>query len=140
MSKILKYFTKEDVQIQQDLNNIHLKNANLKPQLSTSLMVQWLGIHLPMQETRVQTLVQEDSRCCEAMKPMHLNYWAREARLPKPEHSRACAPQEKSPQWEARTLRLKSSLHSRQLEKPTRSDGDPAQPERNTVLKKENHN
>ena len=92
-----------------------------------------------MQETWVQTLVQEDSRCCEATKPVRLNYWAREARLPKPEHSRACAPQEKSPQWEARTLRLKGSLHSRQLEKPTHSDGDAAQPEINTVLKKENN-
>ena len=51
MSKLLKHFTKEDVQIQQDLNNIHLENANLKPQLSTSLVVQWLRIYLPMQET-----------------------------------------------------------------------------------------
>ena len=51
ISKLLKHFTKEDVQIQQDLNNIYLENANLKPQLSTSLVVQWLRIYLPMQET-----------------------------------------------------------------------------------------
>ena len=123
-SKWAKYWytllvTKEDVQIQQDLKNIHLENANLKPQLSTSLMARWLGIHLPMQKTWVQTLVQEDSRCCEATKPwVRLNYWARDPQLPKPEHSRACAPQqEQPPRCEAHTPCLESSLHSTQLEK-----------------------
>ena len=31
----------------------------------TSLVVQWLRICLPKQETRVQPLVWEDSTCCE---------------------------------------------------------------------------
>ena len=35
----------------------------------TSLVVQWLRIRLPMQGTRVQSLVQEDSTCCQATKP-----------------------------------------------------------------------
>ena len=41
----------------------------------TSLMVQWLGIHLPMQRTGVQSLVQEDPPCRGATKPVHPNYW-----------------------------------------------------------------
>ena len=28
-------------------------------------MVQWLRIHLPMQGTRVRSLVREDSTCCK---------------------------------------------------------------------------
>ena len=34
-------------------------------------MVQWLRIHLPMQGTGVQSLVQEDPTCHKATKPMH---------------------------------------------------------------------
>ena len=42
----------------------------------TSLVVQWLRIHLPVQGTRVWSLVQEDPTCCEATKPVRHNYWA----------------------------------------------------------------
>ena len=42
----------------------------------TSLVVQWLKIHLPMQETWVQSLVQEDSTCHTAAKPTHHSYRA----------------------------------------------------------------
>ena len=38
------------------------------------LVVQWLGIHLPMQGTRVRSLVQEDFTHHWAMKPVHHNY------------------------------------------------------------------
>ena len=31
-------------------------------------MVQWIGIHLPVQGTQVQSLVQEDSRATEQLK------------------------------------------------------------------------
>ena len=34
-----------------------------------SLVAQWLRIHLPMQGTRVQALVQEDPTCHGATKP-----------------------------------------------------------------------
>ena len=34
----------------------------------TSLMVQWMGIHLPIQGTQVQSLVWEDSTCVGATK------------------------------------------------------------------------
>ena len=42
----------------------------------TSLVAQWLRIHLPMQGTQVQSLVREDPTCCRATKPVHHNYWA----------------------------------------------------------------
>ena len=40
----------------------------------TSLVTQWLRIHLPMQGTRVRALVREDPTCCGATKPMCHNY------------------------------------------------------------------
>ena len=42
----------------------------------TSLVVQWLRIHLPVQGTWVRSLVQEDPTCRGATKPMRHNYWA----------------------------------------------------------------
>ena len=39
-----------------------------------SLVAQWQRILLPMQETWVQSLVQEDPTCCRTKKPMHHNY------------------------------------------------------------------
>ena len=39
----------------------------------SSLVAQWLRIRLPMQETRVQSLVQEDPTCCRATKPVSHN-------------------------------------------------------------------
>ena len=44
--------------------------------LRTSLLVQWIRIRLPMQATQVQSLVQEDSICNGAMKPVSHNYEA----------------------------------------------------------------
>ena len=41
----------------------------------TSLVVQWLRIHLPMQRTRVQFLVEELRSCHGATKAMSHNYW-----------------------------------------------------------------
>ena len=40
----------------------------------TSLVVQWLRIHLPMEGTRVQSLVQQDSTYCGATEPVSYNY------------------------------------------------------------------
>ena len=39
-------------------------------------MVQWIGIHLPIQGTWVWSLVWKDSTCHGATKPMHHHYWA----------------------------------------------------------------
>ena len=38
----------------------------------TSLVVQWIGLCLPMQGTGVRSLVQEDPTCLGATKPMQL--------------------------------------------------------------------
>ena len=38
-----------------------------------SLVAQWLGVHLPMQGTRVQALVQEDPTCHGATGPVRHN-------------------------------------------------------------------
>ena len=40
----------------------------------TSLLAQWLRIHLPMQGTWVRYLVQEEPTCRGATKPMYHNY------------------------------------------------------------------
>ena len=60
-----------------------------------------------MQETWVWSLVQEGPTCCGAAKPAHLSYWAcvpelrscncwaHVAQLPKPEHPRARAMQQR---------------------------------------------
>ena len=71
-----------------------------------SLVVQWLRIRLPMQETWVRALVQEDPTCRGATKPVRHNYWA--CALEPVSHNywtcmpRAHAPQQAEPlQWEA---------------------------------------
>ena len=46
----------------------------LKPVFRASLVVQWLRIRLPMQETRVRALVWKDPTCRGATKPVHHNY------------------------------------------------------------------
>ena len=47
-----------------------------KESLGTSLVAQWLRIHLPMQGTWVRALVREDPTCGRATKPMRHNYWS----------------------------------------------------------------
>ena len=54
-----------------------------------SLVVQWLGIRLPIQGTRVRALVREDPTCCRAMKPVH--------HTTEPAHLRARAAQQETP-------------------------------------------
>ena len=69
-----------------------------KSESRASLVVQWLRICLPMQETRVRALVWEDPTCRGATRPMSHNYWACA--------SEACAQQQERPrQWEARAPR-----------------------------------
>ena len=86
----------------------------LKINRETSLVLQWLRVCLPMQGTWVRSLVQQDSTCCGAAKPVchnywtcalepsGCNYWAHMPQVLKAVHPRACAlQQEKPPQWEA---------------------------------------
>ena len=42
--------------------------------IGTSLVVQWIRIHLPMQGTQVSALVWEDPTCRRAAKPMSHYY------------------------------------------------------------------
>ena len=70
-------------------------------------MVQWLSISLPMQVTRVQSLVQEGPTCHRATDPV-LNPLALEPHT---------LQQEKPPQRETLTPQVESSHHSLQLGK-----------------------
>ena len=69
----------------------------------------------PMQETWVQSLIQEDSTCHGATEPMLHSYWAGapepwKLQILKPVHPRTSAPQQEKPQqWETCTLQLESS-------------------------------
>ena len=45
-----------------------------KVETGTSLVAQWLRIHLPVQGTRVRALVREDPTCRGATKPACHNY------------------------------------------------------------------
>ena len=72
----------------------------------TSLVAQWLRICLPMQGTRVWSLVREDATCRRATKAVYHNYGA--CALEPTSHNywahtpRAQAPQQEKPlQWEA---------------------------------------
>ena len=51
--------------------NITTLKGNMKNIIGTSLVVQRLGVCLPMQGTWVLSLVQEDPTCCGATKPIH---------------------------------------------------------------------
>ena len=52
------------------------KESNWKRKVGASLVAQWWRIRLPMQETRVLSLVWEDCTCHGATKSMHHNYWS----------------------------------------------------------------
>ena len=65
-------------------------------------MVQWIGIHLPMQGTQVQSLVWKDSSCCRAVKPV--------GQATESTHSKVHASQQEKPQQgEAYALRLEKA-------------------------------
>ena len=54
----------------------HAALAAVTHQGKTSLVVQWFRISLPIQGTRVRSLVSEDAACHGVTKPVHHNYWA----------------------------------------------------------------
>ena len=61
-------------------------------------MVQWLGIHLPMQETWVGSLVQENPTRHGVTKLTRHNYWARAPQLEEPRRREVCARYREQPQ------------------------------------------
>ena len=76
-----------------------------------------------MQETWIQSLIQEDPTYCRATKPIHHNYWACALEL--------MLHNEKPQQWEAHAPQLERSSRSPQLEKSPCSSKDPARPQIN---------
>ena len=54
--------------------NPRMLKSHLKWFSRASLVAQWLRICLPMQETGVRDLVQEDPTCRRATKPVSHNY------------------------------------------------------------------
>ena len=75
----------------------HLTALLSKEGERTSLVVQWLRIHLPRQGTRVPSLVWDDSTCCGAAVPMRHSLWAHVLQLLKPTSLRARALQQERP-------------------------------------------
>ena len=95
-------------------SHVYSNRSLLRVYCQASLMVQWWRIHLPMQETRIQSLTREDPPSCGVTKLMHHNYWSlhsgtQELQLPSPcaTAAEACMPraraarQETPLQWPA---------------------------------------
>ena len=82
----------------------------------TSLVVQWIRIHLLMHRTWIWALLREDSIRCGATKPMYQTYWGRELQLLRPSAviTEACEPLLRNKKSQ---LQLESSAHLLQLEK-----------------------
>ena len=83
----------------------------IKNGTGTSLVVQRLRIHLPMQGTRDRALVRKSRGATKpvrhnywacTLEPMSHNYWAHKPQLLKPAHLQPVLCNEKPPQWEAR--------------------------------------
>ena len=70
-----------------------------------------------MQETWIQSLIQEDPTYCRATKPIHHNYWACALEL--------MLHNEKPQQWEAHAPQLESTPCPPQLEKASTQQGRP---------------
>ena len=74
----------------------HLEDSGFLFFNRTSLVVQGLGVLLPMQGTWVQSLVQEDSTCHGATKSVCHNYGARAPQLLEPECREPTLPSRRS--------------------------------------------
>ena len=59
---------------QETASQIALRNCSQEVREGASVVVQWLGIRLPMQGTRVRVLVREDPTCHGETKPVHHTY------------------------------------------------------------------
>ena len=116
---------------------ICLRITHYKRQPSeTPLVVQWLRICLPMQGSRVQSLVQKDPTCLRAAKPMSHGAWALEPVLwnkrrhhsEKPEHcNQRVAPAHRN--WRKSTCSNEDSVQQKEKKKKKtafcRSQGKP---------------
>ena len=68
------YISKTDFFKKQQQLEYHTLLTKIIKKPGTSLVVQWIRIRLPMQETWVRSLVWEDSTFCIATKPVCHNY------------------------------------------------------------------
>ena len=127
----------------EDITNkvLRVMRSCWKRNLGASLAAQWWRIPLPVQETRVRSLIQEDHTCHVAARPlMRHSCWACALESGSPEAY--ALQQDRPPQWEApacqlerrsRSLQLESSPHSPQVEKSPSSNEDPVQPRINKI-------
>ena len=106
-----------------------------------SLLVQRIRIHLSMQETRDQSLVQEDPTCCVATKSVCRSFWARALepgscnhRSPHALENTLC--NNRSHCNEKPMHRNERSLYLPQPAKSLGSSKDPAQPKLNNKTQK----
>ena len=80
MDKFLKRYTlrrlnQEEIEnMNRQITSTEIETVIKKLPAGTALVAEWLRIHLPMQGTQVQSLVQEDPTCCRATKLVHHNY------------------------------------------------------------------
>ena len=86
--------------------------------MGTPTVAQWIRIHLPMQGVQVRFLVQEDSTCLRATKPLQCNHWpsvptARTLQQEKPWQWEAHAPQPRV----APLAATRESLHTTQTQR-----------------------
>ena len=103
-------FTKEKLDFVKTKNLFYQKMSRewkWKPQPRRRYLLYVILVHLPMQETQVRSLVQEDPTCCGATKQVDHNYWAcapepegrncwaHKLQLLKPQCPRVCAQPEK---------------------------------------------
>ena len=84
--------------------------VHIKTCARACLVAQWLRISLPIQGTQAQSLVQKDTTCRKATKPLGPQLLSLRSRAREPQ-------QEKPLQWEALTRQLESSPCSLKLEK-----------------------
>ena len=105
-----------------------------KTERVTSLVAQWIGIHLAIQGTQVRSPGQGRSDVPQSIWLSFHNCWALSSRAWEPQPLKptppgACAGQQEKPgQWEALASERDRFPHSPQLEKSLSSHEDPAQP------------
>jgi len=103
------------------LISLYLGWSKKKERRGTSLVAQWLGVHLPKQETWLQSPVQKDPSCCRATKLMSCNYWS----LCTPTNSSFHSPQlEKACVQQWRPSTAKNEINSEKGNKQITSIGD----------------
>ena len=90
----------------------------------TSLLVQWIRIHQPMQDTQVRSLVWGESTGCGPTKPGHHNYWS-------PSALETVLDSKRSTTARSPCTATKRSPRLPHLEKSPCSNKDPVQPKIN---------